>query len=207
VPTRRSFVSSLAAFSAALGFGSRHRPSAANSPAPAPTDSQGAALDLVTLTKVADVVLPSELGADGVTRVSRAFATWTAEYKKGAELVHPYGSPNLAFTGDPPAARWREQLGALESASRERHHMAFTALTRPQREALIREAVARDRLDRMPSVAGANHVAIALAAFFFGSSEATDLCYRARVGKNQCRPLVNAPREPLPLAPLRSGKA
>jgi hypothetical protein len=59
----------------------------------------------------------------------------------------------------------------------------------------------------MPSVAGANHVAIALAAFFFGSPEGVDLCYRAKIGKNQCRPLVNAAREPLPLAPARSGDA
>jgi Gluconate 2-dehydrogenase subunit 3 len=205
VSTRRSFVSTLAAFTAALGFGSRHRAiGEVPSPAGADADAQ-VALDLAVLTKIAEVVLPSELGADGMARASRAFAAWTAEYKKGAELVHPYGSPNLGFTGDSPAPRWRQQLDALQRSARERHQMSFTALTRPQREALIREAVAGDRLDRMPSVVGANHVAIALSAFFFGSPEGTDLCYRAKIGKNQCRPLVNAQREPLPLVQTRSG--
>jgi hypothetical protein len=55
----------------------------------------------------------------------------------------------------------------------------------------------------MPDPLAANHVVVALVAFYFGSAEANDLCYRAAIGRNQCRPLVNSPREPLPLAPRR----
>ena len=30
-------------------------------------------------------------------------------------------------------------------------------------------------------------------------TEATNLCYNAKIDRNQCRPLVNAPRQPLPI--------
>jgi hypothetical protein len=55
------------------------------------------------------------------------------------------------------------------------------------------------RLDRMPSVAEASHVAVALIAHFYDSSEANDLCYEAKIGKATCRPLEASARKPLPM--------
>jgi hypothetical protein len=52
----------------------------------------------------------------------------------------------------------------------------------------------------MPEPLDANHVALALVAWYFSTPDANDLCYQARIERNQCRPLINAPREPLPLA-------
>jgi len=206
--SRRSFVAWLGSVAAAIGFGARGRSlSATPTRTPPASDApQVPALDAAVLAKLGDVVLPSELGADGVARVSRAFATWTANYRQDAELVHPYGSPNIRYTGESPAPRWREQLGALERAARERHNRAFTALTREQRDELVRAALATERLDRLPDPLGANHVAVALMAYYFGSAEATDLCYRVKIGKNQCRPLVHSAREPLPLATPRGAR-
>jgi hypothetical protein len=200
--SRRSFVAWIGSLTAAVGLGARARPLGA----PITPALQRAGelqpdntLDIAVLTKLGDVILPSELRADGIARVSRGFATWIAKYRKGAELVHPYGSPSIAYTGDSPASRWRQQLDALQRAAHDRHHRAFTALTRDQREEIIRAALANERLDRLPDPLSANHVAVALMAYYFGSPEATDLCYRAKIGKNQCRPLAHSSREPLPV--------
>ncbi len=205
--SRRSFVGWLGGLAAAFGLRAR-------SPGGVLTDNalgvhrddsdepreQGAGLDIATLTRIGEVVLPSELGAAGVARVCRAFSSWIAQYRPGAELVHPYGSAELRFAGPSPLPRWREQMAALDAAGREAHGRAFTALARDEREALLRTALANERIDRMPSPLGANHVALALVSYYFDSAEATDLCYRAQIGQNQCRPLAFSPREPLPLA-------
>ncbi len=200
--SRRSFLAWLggAAATAKLAGASR---ALATGDAPeirSPDTSAPPVLDAVMLSRVADVVLPSELGADGRARVSRGFVNWIPAYKKGAEFVHAYGSPNLRFTGDSPAPRWRQQLDALDRAAQTKHRKSFAALPKTAREELIRSAIAAERLDRMPDPITANHVVVALVAFYFGSSEANDLCYNRAIGRNQCRPLVNSPREPLPLA-------
>lgn len=208
--SRRTFVSWLSGVGAALGFGLRARSGDtgtlhATAPAPAPAPEQGATLDGAMVTRLAEVVLPGELGDAGFSRVSRAFTQWVAGYRKGAELVHPYGSATLRQTGESPAGRWRTQLAALDAEARRKHRRGFAALTRQQRRELVTAALSAERTNRMPDPLNANHVALALIAWYFTSPDATDLCYRARIGPNQCRPLVNAPRQPLPLLDARRG--
>jgi hypothetical protein len=82
------------------------------------------------VTRLAEAVLPGELGDAGFGRVSRAFTQWVAEYRKGVELVHPYGSSNLRQTGESPAGRWRAQLAILDSEARKKHRRGFGSLTR-----------------------------------------------------------------------------
>jgi hypothetical protein len=202
--SRRSFLAWAAGLSATLGFG-RSRRLAAATDGTDRTTAQGALLDTALIARLGEVMLPSELGPDGIARVSRAFTTWISGYRAGAEVVHPYGSPSIEFTPASPASRWREQLGALDRAAREGHGRSFGTLARADREALVRAALATERLDRLPDPLSANHVAVALASFYFTSPDAHDLCYRARIGRRQCRPLVNSPREPLPLATRRGG--
>jgi gluconate 2-dehydrogenase subunit 3-like protein len=200
--TRRSFLAWVAGLAAATGWG-RRRSHAATITADRRT-AASQSLDANTVAKLGEVMLPSELGPDGIERVSRGFTVWLAGYREGAEVVHPYGSPRLDYTGASPVSRWREQLAALDRAARERHGRAFTALARAERDALVRSALAAERLDRVPDPLDANHVAVALAAYYFTSADANDLCYRARIGRRQCRPLSNAPREPVAL-PVRRG--
>jgi hypothetical protein len=202
--SRRTFVSWLSGLGAALGLGVRARPGDAKA-LEAPTPEQGATLDSVMVTRLAEVVLPGELGDAGFSRVSRAFTQWVAGYRKGRELVHPYGSANLRQTGESPAGRWRVQLAALDGDARKKHRRGFAALTRPQRRELVTATLAAERINRMPDPLDANHVAVALVAWYFATPDATDLCYKARIGPNQCRPLVNAPRQPLPLLDGRRG--
>lgn len=199
---RRSFVGWLGAIAAFVGLGARGRADAApvSTTAPATTDTQGTpGFDAATLTALAEVVLPSELGADGARKAARDFTRYVISYRKGAELLHPYGSARIAFTGDSPAPKWRGQLEGLQRDARTRHKRAFSALPAAERRALVNAALANERADRMPNAMGANHVALALVAWYFGTPDATDLCYGVRIAKNQCRPLVNSPKEPAKL--------
>jgi hypothetical protein len=194
--TRRTFIGWLSAVGAALGIGVRPRASRAETPV---STEQNGALDAAIVKGVADAVLPSELGNEGIATVSRAFTQWIGGYRVGVELVHPYGSTELRRTGESPVSRWRSQLAALDSAAREKHRKAFPALTRDQKRELVMSALGSERLNRLPDPLQATHVAMALLAWYFATPGAVDLCYNARIDRNQCRPLVHASRQPLPL--------
>ena len=197
--SRRTFVSWLGGIGAAFGIGARARTGDARI-AIAANPEQAAPLDITTVTRLAEVVLPSELGDAGFTRVSRGFTQWINGYREGQELVHPYGSTEIRQTAASPAGRWRDQLAALDRDARAKHQRGFNALTRDQRREVVLGALGGERTNRMPEALDANHVALALVAWFFATPEASNLCYQSRIDRNQCRPLVNAPRQPLPLA-------
>jgi hypothetical protein len=86
-----------------------------------------------------------------------------------------------------------EQLEALRRDGFNRQSLA-------QRRVTIGKALAGQKLDRVPDVADAPHVALGLLAFFYGTSEAEDMCHHARIGRETCRPLAAQARKPLPLA-------
>lgn len=155
--------------------------------------------DPATLDALAEAVLPSSLGRAGSRRAAAAFREWGVEYRENAELVHGYGTSRLRSTGPTPVTRWTTQLDQLEARARSEHSQSFRQLTVEQRTALVRAALEGERLDRMPSVASANHVAVALLAHFYDSPAAMDLCYGAQIGRQGCRPLSAQARKPLPL--------
>ena len=156
--------------------------------------AQWLAEDEGTMRALAIAVLPSELGAEGAARVARDFQRWIDDYRGNTELVHGYGTSALRFAPASPRAKWAAQL---ESLARE----GFGARTPDERRGVIKRALASEKVDRMPDVATAPHVALGLLAFYYGSSDAADLCHEARIGRATCRPLANASRKPLPLLP------
>ena len=149
--------------------------------------------DEATLHSLAEAILPSELGAVGAASVAHDFQKWIDGYRENAELVHGYGTSALSFTAPSPRARWAAQVEALRRSS-------FNRDSVEQRRATIDRALAGEKLDRMPDIAEAPHVALGLLAFFYSSSAANDLCYQARIGRETCRPLEAQTRAPLPLA-------
>jgi hypothetical protein len=157
-----------------------------------------------TLRALADVVLPSELGPAGIDTVVDGFRRWIDGYREHAEVTHDYGTSRLRFTGPTPATRWTAQLDALDAEARKRHAASFAALSPARREAIVRSGLAGERLDRLPGVGDARHVAVALVAFFYDSAAATDLCYGAVIARRSCRPLERSPQRPVPLR--RSGR-
>lgn len=155
--------------------------------------------DPATLDALAEAVLPSTLGRAGARRAAADFRAWGAGYRASAELVHGYGTSRLRSTGPTPLTRWTTQLDDLDARARSAHQRSFRELPVNDRTAIVRTVLQGQRLDRMPSVAGANHVALALIAHFYESPAAMDLCYGARIGRETCRPLAAQAHKPLPL--------
>ncbi len=155
------------------------------------------ASDPATLDALGEAVLPSPLGRAGITRAVAAFRDWGTGYHEDAELLHGYGTSRLRTTGPTPVTRWTSQLDALDAAARSKFARPFKTLKVADRADLVRDALKGERLDRMPSVVDADHVAVALLAHFYESSSATDLCYQSRIGKQTCRPLAQQARKPL----------
>jgi hypothetical protein len=151
------------------------------------------------LTALGDAVLPAELGEQGVTRAVADFQRWMDGYRPGAEANHGYGTGKLEQLPPDPRPQWRAQLAALDTEAR-RTGQSFSALPRDRRQALVRTALAGERGDAMPNPLLAKHVALALLARFYDSPAATDLCYRAQIGRQQCRPLAAQREQPVALA-------
>lgn len=164
---------------------------------------QTAAAPGETLRAVAGAVLPTtDLDADGLERVVSEFEAWIEGFQPVAELPHSYLSRGLAEIryGPPhPGPRWSSQIEALELEAQRRHRSTFAALAIEQQRALIEGQLERDEIGRLPDPARARHVAIGLLAFFYDSAAATDLCYRAAIGRFRCRGLSNAGQRPRPL--------
>jgi len=156
--------------------------------------------DPATLDALGEAVLPSQLGRAGITRAVSVFRDWGKNYHENAELLHGYGTSRLRTTGPTSVTRWTSQLDALDAAAQSKHARPFKSIKVADRADLVREALKGERLDRLPNVAEANHVAIALLAHFYESSSAADLCYQSRIGRQTCRPLAQQARKPLPLA-------
>ena len=157
-----------------------------------------------TLRALGDVVLPAEIGPAGITAAVAAFERWIAGYRAKAELLHGYGTSELAYAGPTPATRWAQQLDRLDADARAAHRTAFADLPRTVRQAAVREILDGIEAERIPTVGRAPHVALALLAHWAASPEATDLCYRARIGRQTCRPLDAQARKPLPIAEARA---
>jgi len=189
MPTRRGFLASLAA-TVPLAVIVRRAHAAA---------VEHAQADPATLDALAATVLPAKLGRAGITREAAAFRDWAARYRENAELVHGYGTSRLRATGPTPFTRWSAQLDQLDADAQRLYQRRFRELGAPGREQLVREALKAERVDRLPTVVDANHVALALLAHFYDSPGAADLCYEAQIGKQTCRPLAAQSSKPRPI--------
>lgn len=141
--------------------------------------------DEVRVRALADIVLPSEIGADGRARVVDGFLRWLGEYRAGADTDHGYGFTRLRRTAPSPAAKYPAQLAALD-------------LTGDARRA-VEEAIASVKVERLPARPDGGHIATDLMAFYFNSAEANDVAYRAAIGRDACRGLEGSQNRPAPL--------
>ncbi len=188
--SRRGFVATLAAAVPAASQLSGQR----RSVVPIPSGP----LDPETLLALGEAILPSDLGDDGVQRVLGAFQTWLKQYAARAELLHGYGTGDIGHTPPNPADRWNAQLAELEAAAQQGRGVSFSELTDVQRTQILRGVLDDRDADRLPPPSRAEHVAVGLLAHFYTTSEATDLCYRATIAKNTCRPLTDTAKRPTP---------
>ena len=132
------------------------------------------------LRALAEIVLPSELGPDGIHRVADDFARWVREYRPGAELDHGYGVTRIRFKPASPLPLYLKQLDELRGRDK---------------DAVI-AALETAKITTLPQSPDGRHVAAVLMAFYFRGSDANDLCYRAAIGRDQCRGLAGSDQPP-----------
>lgn len=154
---------------------------------------------IAVLREVGATVLPASLGTDKVSLVVDRFVAWCRDYEEGVALVHGYGHPKVEKTAASPVPDYVAQLTALDAAARGRGGR-FGALPLEARRALLDEALTAARVTALPGRPSGRHVASDLMAFYFRSSEANDLAYRARIGRQVCRTLELTTRRPAPIA-------
>jgi hypothetical protein len=157
--------------------------------------------EIASLESIAEIVLPSDLGADGRKRVVAAFVAWVKEYREGADRGYGYGASTVsAPMGPSPARRYPEQLGALDAGARTNGAGSFAALPADARRAQIEASLASmqggARLPARPT--GANLIAD-LMGFYFNSADAWNLAYRARIDRDSCRALAGSEQPPAPM--------
>ncbi len=153
-------------------------------------------LDRRTLRALGEAVLPSELGPDGVRRVTGDFEGWVAAYREGTELLHGYGSAEIEHAPEHPGQRWAQQLIGLDLAAVERFGTPFAEVDVGGRRALVEPVLADDTPSSLPTPSNATHVAVALLSHFYRSPEAANLCYGARIDPRECRPLSTVDDRP-----------
>ncbi len=186
---RRSFVGALAVLPAGLAVARTESVARLGDLFIAPTDRE-------LLQALAAAILPEELGAQRTRELGERFERWVSNFRPGAELNHGYGSGELEQVPADPWPRWRTQLQSLESDAQRQHSAAFPVLNLEVRRGLVAAQLDALKADRLPSPLSANHVALALLAWFYNLPEATDLCYRAAIGKETCRALSETAARP-----------
>ena len=156
---------------------------------------------LAALGAIAEVVLPSAVGADGRDLVVERFATWVREYREGADMGHVYGFATLRRRSGPsPARNYPAQFDALDAAARERGGTTFAALPVDARRLVI-EGVLNEpqRVTRLPSQPNGANLIADFMGLYYSSPEAWDLAYERRIGRDRCRSLDGSEERPAPL--------
>ena len=116
-----------------------------------------------------------------------AFGEWAEGIEPVAELSHAYLSPELRYGPPDPRPGWRAQLEALDVECLARHDASFADVDVGRARALLERFM--EQGEGLGSPMTASHVAVALAAHFFSSARATDLCYGRRIASRRCRGL------------------
>jgi hypothetical protein len=183
--------------SAAAAFVARPISGLAASP---PQDASLTPERIAALEAIAEVALPSAIGADGRRDAVAAFVAWVRNYREGADTGHSYGSSTLSRpTGPSPASRYPDQFAALDAAARTAGGRTFASLPPDARRSIVEAALnAEPRVTRLPArPTGANLVADFM-GMYFNSAAAFDLCYEAEIGRDSCRSLDGSDRAPAP---------
>ena len=148
------------------------------------------------LEAIAEIVLPST--ADQKAAV-KAFQDWIAGYREGADTDHGYGNTRVRPTGPAPSRNYPAQIAALDAAARTRGAESFATASRDDRRSILEAAIADVKVERLSARPTGAHIATDLMGHYFGSPQATDLCYRAAINRDACRGLPGSDQPPMRL--------
>jgi hypothetical protein len=135
------------------------------------------------LREIGAIVLPGELGRAGTDRIVDRFERYVREYRPGADMDHGYGATRLRVKPASPAPAYLRQLASIPL---------------PVDSKIIEDALRQADIQDLPRFPEGKHVAADLMAFYFHSRDANDLCYRAAIGRDQCRGLDGSDQPPPP---------
>jgi hypothetical protein len=157
--------------------------------------------NVAALAALAEVTLPSALGAEGRTQVVRRFVTWVRNYREGADMGHGYGSSNLRRPSGPsPAGRYPGQFAALDAAADAEGAASFAGLPPDRRRAVVLRMLNEPQpVTRLPGSPTGDNLVADFMGFYFNGPDAWDLCYQAAIGAERCRPLAGSEARPAPL--------
>jgi hypothetical protein len=153
---------------------------------------------VAVLREIAATVLPASLGADRIALIVDRFVAWGRDYEEGVALAHGYGDPKLVKSGPSPVPDYVAQIAAIDATARGRGG-AFGTLALETRRTLLSDSLTAAKVTELPGRPTGGHVVSDLMAFYFRSSEANDLAYRARIGRQVCRTLELTTRRPAPM--------
>lgn len=148
------------------------------------------------LWPLAQAVLPAQIGDDGQSEALGAFVAWLRDHREGQYLEHGYGKTRVATTQRAPLEKYFRELQELETAAIDRHGKTFAALDNPSRRALVAAALENAKVTNLGSRPSGSHIATDLMTHYFGSVEAQDLAYEARIGRDTCRDLATSGQRP-----------
>ena len=149
------------------------------------------------LLAIAEVVLPEESNR---TAAVAAFTSWIDNYTEGADTDHGYGNTRIRALGPSPARNYPAQIAALDEAARTKGASSFAVLSAADRRAILEQAIADAKVDRLSARPTGAHVATDLMGHYFYSSTAADLCYRANIARDACRGLAGSDQPPKALS-------
>lgn len=155
--------------------------------------------DVSLLRAVGDTVLPESLGAASRAQVVADFVAWCDGYDPVAEEMHGYGYADVRYLPPDPVPAWQAQLRGLNVLAERMHHHPFAKLGMPERMQVIASATRRVRGERLPSPLAADHVVVALLAYWSSTPDAWNRALGVTVSPTTCRPLAGVDKKPLPI--------
>jgi hypothetical protein len=150
---------------------------------------------LATLRALAPAVLPSELGAAGHAKVVNDFVQWLASHRGNAERNWGYGHPRRSATAEIAVATYESQLATMAQRAAS-GASGLSTVPVGDRQTLAAASLDTAGIKGLPGAPDGRHVIADLMSFFFNSSAATDLVYRARIGRVTCRGLSGSTARP-----------
>jgi len=151
------------------------------------------------IAAIAEVVLPSSLGADGRAKAVEAFAKWLDGYKAGVPMSYGYGDLRYAVVPPSPLLRYPAQFTRLQELSQAKGSV-FTALSPADRKAVVEAALLEAKVTKMPERPDGQHVASDLMGHFYNSSDGNDFLFKASIRISACRGLDTSADRPVSIA-------
>jgi hypothetical protein len=152
------------------------------------------------VSAIAEVVLPSGLGADGRDKAVEAFVKWLDGYKAGVPMSFGYGG-QLKYEVVPPSPllRYPTQFNRLQELSKAKGS-SFSALAPADRKAVVEAALLEAKVTKLPPRPDGQHVASDLISHFYSSSDGNDFLFNASIRVSECRGLGSSAARPVSIS-------